>query len=103
MTIEYFQNLMIGSGVAGKIIVWTQARQGQKTVVVERSMVRGSCPNVASLPSKNVIYSAKAVSVVQTAMLGGMRYTALCDAIFTHPTTAEELVGLFANPPSPPG
>jgi pyruvate/2-oxoglutarate dehydrogenase complex dihydrolipoamide dehydrogenase (E3) component len=64
MTIEHFQNLVIGSGVAGKIIAWTLARQGQKTVVVERAMIGGSCPNVACLPSKNVIYSAKAVSLV---------------------------------------
>src|SRR5215831_19306936 len=64
MTIEHFQNLVIGSGVAGKLLVWTLAKQGQKTVVVERSMVGGSCPNVACLPSKNVIYSAKAVSLV---------------------------------------
>jgi hypothetical protein len=42
------------------------------------------------------------MAVVQTAMLGGMPYTALRDAIFTHPTTAEGLVGLFANPPSAP-
>jgi pyruvate/2-oxoglutarate dehydrogenase complex dihydrolipoamide dehydrogenase (E3) component len=33
-------------------------------VVIERAMVGGSCPNVACLPSKNVIYSAKAVSLV---------------------------------------
>jgi pyruvate/2-oxoglutarate dehydrogenase complex dihydrolipoamide dehydrogenase (E3) component len=64
MTIEHFQNLVIGSGVAGKIIAWTLAKQGQKTIVVERSMVGGACPNVACLPSKNVIYSAKAVSLV---------------------------------------
>jgi pyruvate/2-oxoglutarate dehydrogenase complex dihydrolipoamide dehydrogenase (E3) component len=64
MSIEQFQNLVIGSGVAGKIIAWTLAKQGQKTVVVERSMVGGACPNVACLPSKNVIYSAKAVSLV---------------------------------------
>src|SRR5436190_5078909 len=64
MTIEHFQNLVIGSGVAGKIIAWTLASQGQKTVVVERTLVGGSCPNVACLPSKNVIYSAKAVSLV---------------------------------------
>ena len=64
MSIEHFQNLIIGSGVAGKILAWTLAGQGQKTVVVERSMVGGSCPNVACLPSKNVIYSAKAVSLV---------------------------------------
>jgi pyruvate/2-oxoglutarate dehydrogenase complex dihydrolipoamide dehydrogenase (E3) component len=64
MTIEHVQNLVIGSGVAGKIIAWTLAKQGQKTVVVERSMIGGSCPNVACLPSKNVIYSAKSVSLV---------------------------------------
>jgi pyruvate/2-oxoglutarate dehydrogenase complex dihydrolipoamide dehydrogenase (E3) component len=64
MTIEHFQNLVIGSGVAGKLLGWTLANQGQKTVVVERAMVGGSCPNVACLPSKNVIYSAKAVSLV---------------------------------------
>src|SRR5260370_15296414 len=63
MRMEHFQNLVIGSGVAGKILAWTLAKQGQKTVVVERSMVGGSCPNVACLPSKNVIYSAKAVSL----------------------------------------
>ncbi|HUE18046.1 MAG TPA: hypothetical protein VMR25_28080, partial [Planctomycetaceae bacterium] len=31
---------------------------------MERSMIGGSCPNVACLPSKNVIYSAKAVTLV---------------------------------------
>src|SRR5258708_36364198 len=64
MAIEHFRNLVIGSGVAGKILAWTLAKQGQKTVVVERSMIGGSCPNVACLPSKNVVYSAKAVSLV---------------------------------------
>jgi pyruvate/2-oxoglutarate dehydrogenase complex dihydrolipoamide dehydrogenase (E3) component len=64
MTTENVQNLIIGSGVAGKILAWTLASQDQKTVVVERAMVGGSCPNVACLPSKNVIYSAKAVSLV---------------------------------------
>ncbi len=64
MSIEHFQNLVIGSGVAGKLLGWTLAKQGQKTVVVERAMVGGACPNVACLPSKNVIYSAKAVSLV---------------------------------------
>src|SRR6201993_5187409 len=64
MSTEHVKNLIIGSGVAGKILTWTLAGQGQKTVVVERAMVGGACPNVACLPSKNVIYSAKAVSLV---------------------------------------
>jgi len=64
MALEQCHNLVIGSGVAGKLLSWNLAKMGQKTVVVERSMIGGSCPNVACLPSKNVIYSAKAVSLM---------------------------------------
>jgi hypothetical protein len=42
------------------------------------------------------------MAVAQTAMLGGLPYTALRDAIFTYPTAAEGLDGLFANAPSAP-
>jgi pyruvate/2-oxoglutarate dehydrogenase complex dihydrolipoamide dehydrogenase (E3) component len=64
MTVEDYQNLVIGSGVGAKLIAWDLAKKGQKTVAVERSMIGGSCVNVACLPSKNVLYSAKAVSLV---------------------------------------
>jgi pyruvate/2-oxoglutarate dehydrogenase complex dihydrolipoamide dehydrogenase (E3) component len=64
MTVEKVHNLVIGSGAGGKLLAWTLAKRGQKTVTVERLMIGGSCPNVACLPSKNVIYSAKAVALV---------------------------------------
>jgi pyruvate/2-oxoglutarate dehydrogenase complex dihydrolipoamide dehydrogenase (E3) component len=64
MNVENYQNLVIGSGVGGKLLGWALAKKGQKTAVVKRSMVGGSCPNVACLPSKNVIHSAKALSLV---------------------------------------
>ena len=64
MKVENYQNFVIGSGEGGKLLGWTLAKIGQKSVVVERSMIGGSCPNVACLPSKNVIHSAKAVSLV---------------------------------------
>jgi pyruvate/2-oxoglutarate dehydrogenase complex dihydrolipoamide dehydrogenase (E3) component len=64
VTVEAYQNLVIGCGVAGKLLSWSLANQGQKTVVVERSMVGGSRVNAACLPSKNEFYSAKAVSPV---------------------------------------
>ena len=40
------------------------------------------------------------MAVVQTAMLAKLPYTALRDAIFTHPTMAEGLVALFAAVPA---
>ena len=64
MAVESCQNLVIGSGVGAKLIAWTLAKKGEKTIAVERSMIGGSCVNVACLPSKNVIYSAKVVSLV---------------------------------------
>src|SRR5262245_12477103 len=64
MDAEEYQNLVIGSGVGGKLVGWQLAKKGQKTVVVERAMIGGSCPNVACLPSKNLVYSAKAVALV---------------------------------------
>jgi len=45
--------------------------------------------------------AGEAMAVVQTAMLAGMPYTRLRDAMFTHPTMAEGLVFLFANVPPP--
>ena len=42
------------------------------------------------------------VAVVQVAMLAGLPYTALRDAIFTHPTMPEGLIPLFSAVPASP-
>jgi pyruvate/2-oxoglutarate dehydrogenase complex dihydrolipoamide dehydrogenase (E3) component len=54
--------LILGSGTAGKLIAWTLGQKGMKTVTVERKYVGGACVNIACLPSKNVIQSAKVAS-----------------------------------------
>jgi pyruvate/2-oxoglutarate dehydrogenase complex dihydrolipoamide dehydrogenase (E3) component len=56
--------LMLGSGEAGKYLAWTLAKQGKRVAVIERKYVGGSCPNIACLPSKNIIHSAKVASLV---------------------------------------
>jgi len=43
--------------------------------------------------------AGEVVAVVQMAMLAGLPYTALRDAILTHPTMAEGLGPLFSNVP----
>jgi len=58
--IEHYEILVIGSGESGKHLTWNLAQAGHRTAVVERKYIGGSCPNVACLPSKNVIRSAKA-------------------------------------------
>jgi hypothetical protein len=44
--------------------------------------------------------AGEVIAVVQTAMLSGLPYTGLRDAIFTHPTMAEGLTVLLANVPA---
>jgi probable pyridine nucleotide-disulfide oxidoreductase len=39
--------------------------------------------------------ASEVITVVQMAMLGGMDYTAVRDAVITHPTMAEGLTLLF--------
>ncbi|HXI73397.1 MAG TPA: FAD-dependent oxidoreductase [Verrucomicrobiae bacterium] len=59
---EEYDLLVLGSGAAGKLLSWTLAPKGMKTAVIERKYVGGACPNIACLPSKNVIHSAKVAS-----------------------------------------
>jgi len=56
-SIEEYDALVLGTGEAGKYIAWHLAGQGKRTAAIERKHVGGSCPNVACLPSKNVIHS----------------------------------------------
>ena len=51
-----------GCGEAGKYLAWTLAKKGMRVVVIERKYIGGSCPNVACMPSKNIIHSAKIAS-----------------------------------------
>ena len=61
---EKYDVLVLGGGTAGKLAAWTMAKEGRRTAVVDRKYIGGSCPNVACLPSKNVIHSAKVASLV---------------------------------------
>jgi pyruvate/2-oxoglutarate dehydrogenase complex dihydrolipoamide dehydrogenase (E3) component len=72
MALDHYPNLVIGSGEAGKYLAWTLAKSGRKTVVVERALLGGSCPNIACLPSKNVIFSAKVASLMGLAASLGL-------------------------------
>ena len=54
--------VVLGSGEGGKYLAWTLAKQGKRVAVVERKYIGGSCPNIACLPSKNIIHSAKVAS-----------------------------------------
>ena len=63
--LEEYDLIVLGSGEGGKYLAWTCAREGRRVAVVERQHLGGSCPNVACLPSKNIIHSAKIAALLR--------------------------------------
>jgi pyruvate/2-oxoglutarate dehydrogenase complex dihydrolipoamide dehydrogenase (E3) component len=65
--LEDYDLVILGSGEGGKYLAWTLAKQGKRVVLIERKLIGGACPNIACLPSKNVIHSAKVASLFRRA------------------------------------
>src|SRR6266436_748313 len=59
---EEFDLVILGGGTGSTIAAWTFAGEGKSVAVVDRKYIGGSCPNIACLPSKNIIHSAKVAS-----------------------------------------
>jgi pyruvate/2-oxoglutarate dehydrogenase complex dihydrolipoamide dehydrogenase (E3) component len=59
---DEYEIIVVGCGEGGKFVAWTMAKQGKRVLVIERKYIGGSCPNIACLPSKNIIHSAKVAS-----------------------------------------
>ena len=62
---EDYDLVLLGSGTGSKVLAWTFGKEGQRVVTVERKYLGGSCPNIACMPSKNIIHSAQVASYVR--------------------------------------
>ncbi|MCK8787721.1 FAD-dependent oxidoreductase [Roseomonas sp. NAR14] len=72
---ESFDAVVLGSGEAGKYMAWHLGKAGQRVAVVEGRYLGGSCPNIACLPSKNIIHGAAVAHTVATAAAFGTHAT----------------------------
>jgi pyruvate/2-oxoglutarate dehydrogenase complex dihydrolipoamide dehydrogenase (E3) component len=61
---EEYDLVILGSGAGAKLAAWTFAGRGQRVAVIERKYIGGSCPNIACLPSKNIVHTAQVASYV---------------------------------------
>jgi pyruvate/2-oxoglutarate dehydrogenase complex dihydrolipoamide dehydrogenase (E3) component len=62
MNIEEYDLVILGGGTGATLAAWTFAGEGKRVAVIERKYIGGSCPNIACLPSKNILHSAKIAS-----------------------------------------
>jgi len=60
--LEEFDLVILGDGTGATLAAWTFAGEGKGVAVIERKYIGGSCVNIACLPSKNIIHSAKVAS-----------------------------------------
>lgn len=60
--LEDYDLVILGGGTGSTIAAWTFASRGQRVAVIERKYIGGSCPNIACLPSKNILHSARVAS-----------------------------------------
>jgi pyruvate/2-oxoglutarate dehydrogenase complex dihydrolipoamide dehydrogenase (E3) component len=74
---EKYENLVLGSGAAGRLLTWTLASEGHRTALVERGLLGGACPNVACMPSKNIIHSAKVAALAKRGPEFGLKFNSL--------------------------
>jgi pyruvate/2-oxoglutarate dehydrogenase complex dihydrolipoamide dehydrogenase (E3) component len=74
---EKYENLVLGSGAAGRLLAWTLASEGHRTALVERGLLGGACPNVACMPSKNIIHSAKVAALAKRGSEFGLKFNSV--------------------------
>lgn len=84
-TVEQFEYVFLGGGKGGKTLAMELARAGKRVAVVEEGMIGGSCINVACIPSKALIQSARIMHAVQSAdILKGAAHDAKVDMTQVH-------------------
>lgn len=64
---EQFDLIVVGGGKAGKTLAMDLAQAGRRVAMVEREMIGGSCINVACIPTKSLVASARLLGVLRRA------------------------------------
>jgi len=70
--VEDFEFVFLGGGKGGKSLAIELAKAGHRVAVIERGMIGGSCINVACIPTKALIRSARVANVANEAAAYGV-------------------------------
>ncbi|WP_313949229.1 mercuric reductase [Leptolyngbya sp. FACHB-261] len=78
MDTEYYDDIVIGGGKAGKTLAPALVADGRKTALVERSsnMIGGGCINIACIPTKTMVASAEVANTVRNSATYGVKTNA---------------------------
>lgn len=65
--VEQFDDVVLGGGKGGKSLAMALANAGHTVALIERGQIGGSCINVACIPTKTMVASAKVVELARRA------------------------------------
>lgn len=65
--LETFDDIVLGGGKGGKSLAMALAPAGHKVALIERGQIGGTCINVACIPTKTMVASAKLVALLDHA------------------------------------
>ncbi|MER7739621.1 FAD-dependent oxidoreductase [Streptomyces sp. NPDC096538] len=71
--VEDVDLLVVGGGKGGKTLAMDLARSGERVAMVERGMIGGTCINVACIPTKALVTSARLLDSMSRAEQVGVR------------------------------
>jgi pyruvate/2-oxoglutarate dehydrogenase complex dihydrolipoamide dehydrogenase (E3) component len=72
--LEEIDLVILGGGTGSTVAAWTFAAEGKRVAVIDRKYIGGSCPNIACLPSKNIIHTAKVASYFRQSKEFGIHH-----------------------------
>jgi probable pyridine nucleotide-disulfide oxidoreductase len=72
MDIDDVDLLVVGGGKAGKSLAMDRAKVGWKVAMVERDKIGGTCINVACIPTKSLVGSARTLLTARSAAQMGI-------------------------------
>ncbi|HEX6828035.1 MAG TPA: FAD-containing oxidoreductase [Burkholderiales bacterium] len=64
---ESYDAIVVGGGQAGPSLAVRLARAGQKTAIIERNRLGGTCVNTGCIPTKTLVASARAAHMARRA------------------------------------
>src|ERR671934_1823809 len=67
MTVEHYDDIVIGAGQSGGPLSTALARAGRKVAIVEREHIGGTCINEGCTPTKTMVASARVAYLARRA------------------------------------
>ena len=70
-----FDDVILGGGKGGKSLAMALANAGHRVALIEQGQIGGTCINVACIPTKTMVASAKLVEMANRAADYGISLT----------------------------